>query len=134
MDAIAPLRSAHWRILTPQTRHWVSVLPLIRDGKENRTTQAEELLRIRFENINDAHPLLCALGQHGFRGYILFGFPERGIVLLEGLQLNHTHVIKSNWSEICGEGLLSLLSKPCLKISHFGDWRHQLFQALDHTY
>ncbi len=64
----------------------------------------------RLETINNYGPTFVAIGDGGFHGYVIFGFPEHGLFLLESsFEGNATYVFGERW-----EALSQLTKKEIL--------------------
>ena len=97
----APLKRLNWRVLPPGKRPWqalkAEIDPIVSDAKGGN----QPVIRHRFETVNSYEPEFCAIGQAGFHGYIVFGFPELGLYVLESIYTgNATYVFGEDWETL----------------------------------
>ncbi|MFA7256820.1 MAG: hypothetical protein WC047_04530 [Kiritimatiellales bacterium] len=108
LDAIirGEVKRLNWRILPPGKRPWDSVKTDIKEIIEREKTGTQKVIEKRLEAINHYGPEFVAVGQHGFTGYLIFGFPQKNLFLLESIFFgNATYIFGNDW------GRLSKLSK-----------------------
>lgn len=127
-----PIR-LNWQILPAGQRPWevmrAELEPLIRSAPRGNRS----LVAWRFEAVNNFGPSFTAVGQAGFRGYVAFGFPEKGLYVLESMHNgNATYLFGSNWEELSklskGEILNSNLQVD--RLIHRTGWQSRLDQYL----
>lgn len=98
---VAPTRHLNWKILPPGERPWEQlrseIEPIIRrEPKGNR-----QVIQHRFATINRHKPEFVAIGQAGFQGYVVFGFPKRNLYILECTKINNaTYVFGTDWKRL----------------------------------
>ncbi|HVZ16347.1 MAG TPA: hypothetical protein VG897_04470 [Terriglobales bacterium] len=129
---ITPIHRAHWKVLAAQARSWPNVATLSEKVVEELSAQRREILRTHFETISTLHPPLCAVGQQGFLGLLVFGFPSHRLHLLERFHQGETVGIVGDWPAVSELPIGSLLqdSSAAFKIPHSDSWRHELFARL----
>ena len=102
----SPTRVLNWTVLPPGQMPWAKLkgelAPILRDLKKGNSPVVQN----RLEVINSLGPEFTAIGRAGFRGYVVFGFPMRGLYVLESLFYgNATYVFENDWER------LSMLTK-----------------------
>lgn len=126
-----PIRRLDWTLLPLGEYPWSRIeseglLPRHKDGKRRQIRHTDDIIR-RFD------PESCAIGNGGFKGYVAFCFPEKGITLLENFfHGNATYVFNHNWEE------LSKLTKAAIiqgqlalkRIEHRKDWEQEIVRLL----
>lgn len=131
------VRCLNWRVLPPGRYPWDRAQPeleqrVLRHMKPDRKAVAEERLKV----MTGYTPEFVAIGEGGFKGYIVFGFPKRHMFVLECLDWgNATYVLDDNWE------LVSQLSKADVlaaefhraRIVHDKNWRHRIESTLGDT-
>lgn len=126
------IKRLNWQLLPAGELPWAQlqshVEPLIDELGARKAPVAERRLKLLTE---DFTPDLAAVGQAGFRGYLVFGFGETHI--LESLYYgNATYVFGEDWEE------LSQLSKAEIihgsleqdRIVHRENWETQIRELL----
>lgn len=78
-----PLKRLGWRILPPGERLWPQLsedlAPLVQQAKKGQ----RHFLEHRLQTIAQYGPAFTAVGTAGFTGYIVFGFPQQELYILE---------------------------------------------------
>ena len=97
----APVVRLNWEIL-PQGRHpWPRLRRELRRVLDRQAGGVRAVIDKRFEAINAHSPEFVAVGRGGFDGYVIFGFPNDDLYVLESTQINNaTYVLDRNWEEI----------------------------------
>jgi hypothetical protein len=113
-DQLTAKQRVSWTILPDGELPWprleAALGPVLRSaGYRHRE---EDAARLKF--LADLNPSFTAVGREGFNGYVLFGFEDKGIYVLESpLYGNATYVLDGDWKT------LSRKSKAELLRSHF---------------
>lgn len=91
----------NWTLLPPGKYPWEKIKerldPIIDKAKKGH----RPILTNRFEIINKAKPDFHAIGKAGFNGYIVFGFTERNLYIVESAYYgNATYIFEDNWERL----------------------------------
>lgn len=123
----------NWDILPAGQHPWRDILESINRNRAVQSPKSNAAALHRFKDINSLEPDFHAIGQGGYKGYVVFGFTQKGIYVFESQYVNNaTYVFGGNWQE------LSQLSKSEIingdlhiaRIVHFPTWRADLNQVL----
>jgi hypothetical protein len=135
LDSIitAPLKKLNWDILPQGKKTWEELEPLVSKATEHLTDGNKVVIDKRLESINFHEPEFVAVGKAGFTGYLVFGFPDRDLYILESTQTNNaTYVIENNW-----ESLSSLTKAEILdnnlhreRVIHRENWFSEINRVL----
>ncbi len=92
------IRKLNWTVLPPGRHPWGEMKrllePVVRELPDTKQIVAND--RLAF--INDRGPDFAAVGEAGFKGYIVFGFEETETYILESLQYgNAVYVLGQDW-------------------------------------
>ena len=110
----APVRRLNWRVLPPGRHPFPSIKAELLDALSKAPEQKRVLAEHRVAIVNKHEPEFAAVGEGGFRGYVVFGFPAQNLYILESvLYGNATYVFEEQWeklsrmtkAEILSEGL-----------------------------
>lgn len=126
-----PIRRLDWTLLPLGEYPWSRIeseglLPKHRDGKNRQIRHTDDIIR-------QFNPESCAIGNGGFKGYVAFCFPQKGITLLENFfHGNATYVFNNKWEE------LSKLTKATIiqgnlalkRIEHRIGWEQEIVKLL----
>ena len=127
------VKRLNWRVLPPGKRPWQSVKDEIKDIVSREKPGNQEVIEKRLETINHFGPEFVAIGQHGFSGYLIFGFPNKNLYLLESIFFgNATYIFGDDWKTLSkmskGEVLKSGLLKD--RIIHQKAWPREIAKTL----
>ncbi|EMJ55739.1 hypothetical protein LEP1GSC013_1180 [Leptospira interrogans serovar Valbuzzi str. Duyster] len=91
----------NWEVLPKGKYPWEKLKPKLSNLLNNTGKTVRPFIERRFEKINEYEPEFSAIGIHGFKGYIVFGFPEKNLFILEStLRNNATYVFAKDWELI----------------------------------
>ncbi|WP_299232411.1 hypothetical protein [uncultured Halomonas sp.] len=135
LDSIirAPLRKLNWDVLPPGKKPWGELKPLVREATEHLSDGNKVVIDKRLESINVHEPDFVAVGRAGFTGYLIFGFPEKSLYILESTQTNNaTYVIENNWEVLSGLTKAEILENDLHKerVIHRESWFNEINRIL----
>jgi len=124
-----PVKRLNWRILPPGQRPWSQLkkeIQLIIDEapKGNRV-----VIGHRLETINKYKPNFAAVGEGGFKGYIVLGFDDKSIYTFENLRYgNATYFFDRNWRELSKKTKAEILNKKLQidRVIHREGWDNKI--------
>ncbi len=131
--AAPPLRRLNWRLLPPGEYPWPILRAQINDLLESTGKGKQEVLQYRLEAINSYGPEFRAIGEGGFRGYLVFGFPDKGIYCLESMYSgNATYVFSDNWEVLSKRTKAEILNERLQKdrLIHIAGWADKIRSLL----
>lgn len=125
-----PFRRVNWEMLPEGDFPWNRIPS---DGIKQNGVLKKVYQKHTFDTICLYHPANLTIGTGGFRGYIAFHFPDKGIVLLEHMLYgNATYVFNKDW-----ESLSQLTKKEIIdgnlyqnRIIHQNGWENKIHQLL----
>lgn len=127
------IRRLNWSVLPQGHYPWDALRPHVRQAVDRLSEQARPVIEHRLETVSQYPHQFVAIGNAGFSGYVIFGFPQLGIFVLECTHDgNATYVFGQNWEE------LSQLTKAEIlrgdlhlhRLIHVQGWRHQLGRVM----
>jgi hypothetical protein len=97
----APLRRLNWNLLPKGKRTWDDLKKDLNPIVARAAQGNQVLIRSRFQEINRFGPDFVAIGLAGFAGYVVFGFTDRNLFVLESIYTNNaTYVFGTNWQTL----------------------------------
>jgi len=97
----APVKKLNWDILPKGRKPWGELKPLLNELNNSVSEGNKVVIDKRFELINTHEPEFVALGRAGFSGYVVFGFPDKNLYILESNQTNNaTYVFQEDWEHL----------------------------------
>jgi hypothetical protein len=123
------IKRLNWKILPPGKYPWEKLRreldPIIqRARKGNRA-----LISYRLEKIEGYKPDFIAVGEAGFTGYVVFGFPSKNRYVFESsLYGNATYVFDKDWEELSKWTKAEILNqnRQRARIIHRESWEASL--------
>ena len=93
-----PNFGAQTHILPPGKHPWVEVEPRVQDVSREKGDGKRPVSWHRWSRINAYGPEFVAVGRAGFRGYLVFGFPQRGFYVLgSAFYGKATYLLGEDW-------------------------------------
>ena len=132
--AKTPVKELNWRLLPKGKYPWErlkgEVAPIIEKAKPSQ----RPVLAGRLKIITEAEPDFVAIGEGGFSGYLVFGFPKKKLYILESLYYgNATYVLDEDWETLSkmskGEIIGNALQKE--RIVHLAGWDIEIRRVLN---
>lgn len=127
LDEIIPanIRHLNWRILPPGRRPWDELRNQVEEIIKRQPRGNQPVIMKRIETINNYGPDFVAIGQAGFSGYLIFGFPTHTLYILESTQVNNaTYVFAEDWEELSKKTKAEVLNHDLQedRIIHQKEW------------
>lgn len=125
------VKRLNWVVLPPGTWPWEKLRKTI---KENSLVQRPKTFAAalnRFELINELKPTFVATGNGGYRGYLVFGFPDKGLFVLESQATNNAiYVFGDDWAFLSQLTKAEIISghKHIKRIIHSPSWHSELLK------
>jgi hypothetical protein len=135
LENIIPVRviKVNWEILPPGQRPWNQIKeeiePIIKEAPEGN----QPVIRNRLESVAEYGPEFVAVGRGGFRGYLVFGFPQRNLFILESTRYgNATYVFDESWEKLSQLTKAEILNESLQKdrLIHREGWHHRLQEVM----
>ncbi|WP_323787898.1 hypothetical protein [Psychroserpens sp.] len=124
-----PVTILNWDMLPPGSYPWNILQNNVQRAIGNVQPNRRRIIERRLETISNHNPNFVAVGNAGFRGYIVFGFPNKNFFILESIhQGNATYVFGQNWqqlSQLTKEQILNQ-SLQQQRIIHRQGWINQI--------
>jgi hypothetical protein len=110
------LKKINWKILPRGQFSTQLFRENIEPVIERLPEATKRVIWYRCDIIKNKNPEFIAIGQGGFRGYLVFAFPEKRIFVLESLfEGNATYVFDENWESLSKRTKFEILSENLQK-------------------
>lgn len=95
------VRRLNWEVLPPGKWPWNKIKDKILPIIQQTNKQKQVVIIHRLKAITKFEPEFSAIGQAGFRGYLVFGFPKKNIYTLESIFTgNATYIFEEDWEHL----------------------------------
>lgn len=96
-----PITRLNWNLLPPGNYPWDILRNKVQQAIGNVGVNRRHLIERNLESIAAHNPNFVAIGNAGFKGYIVFGFANKDFFILESLSSgNATYVFGQNWVQL----------------------------------
>lgn len=133
-SAQVPVRRLNWKLLPTGKNPWKSAWPSLETVIEKSRGKSREVVAARFKEVGKYQPEFIAIGLGGFDDYVVFGFPSKGICVLESRFTNNaTYVLAhANWESISQMTKAEILSASAQedRLIHDRNWFDALANVL----
>ncbi|WP_318453187.1 hypothetical protein [Photobacterium leiognathi] len=133
-EIIGPrIKRLQWDILPTGECPWNKAKTIIIDRIKHLEDKDKKVIEHRMETISRQEPDFLATGRAGFSGYFVYGFKDRGVYILESMELdNATYVFNSEWEAISQLTKSQIINSdlPHQRIIHNKSWRLSINRAI----
>jgi len=124
----------NWKLLPPGEYPWERIQEEVVDIIERQPRGNQPVANYRLETITDHTPNFVAVGNGGFNDYLVFGFPDKDIFILESIRTgNATYVFDQDWEELSQLSKKEILDNELQKerVIHREDWEENINALLN---
>ncbi|MCB2425449.1 hypothetical protein [Methylophaga pinxianii] len=128
-----PQVSLNWEILPTGEIPWEQINDQLKKVIQRQSLGNQKVLQKRQDAIKEFSPEFFAVGRSGFNGYVVFGFPEKQLYVLESSEVNNaTYILDKNWQELSGMTKAELLNANLHKarVIHTKNWFAEIGKLL----
>lgn len=128
-----PITRLNWSVLPTGNYPWQVLQPTIQGVINVVNQQRRNIVQRRFQVVSEFNPNFVAVGNAGFRGYVVFGFANKNFFVLESIYSGHaTYILGANWpqlSQLTKEEILNQ-NLHLNRFIHNDQWEHQVRNLL----
>ena len=136
-DLVPPVKPSiirlNWDILPPGKYPWDKVKVTIQNIIKEQPGGNQPVIRYRIRTITKFNPDFMAIGRGGFNNYMVFGFKDKNIFVLESAREgNATYIFSNNWEELSKLTKREILSEELQedRIIHKRGWANKIKKLL----
>lgn len=129
----APLKRLNWTLLPPGRWPWQKLREKLDPLVKLAPGRNQVMIKHRFETVNKYGPDFVAIGQAGFRGYVIFGFTDQNLFVCESMyEGNATYVFDERWEVLSQMTKAQILdeSLQTARIIHRSRWDGHIHKLL----
>lgn len=129
-----PTTRLNWSILPIGNYPWNILQPTIDGVVKFVNKQRRRIVQSRFQLLSEYTPNFVAIGNAGFRGYVVFGFENKDFFVLESIYSgNATYILGANWPQISQLTKEEILNQKLHlnRIIHNDQWEQQIRNLLE---
>lgn len=129
--SLVPIKKLNWEMLPPGKKSWNEFKNSLEKNifRDLKSSSKKAVYEDRLKKINNLNPDFIAVGNGGFSGYIVLGFKEKKLYILENLWYgNATYIFDENWEMLSQLTKMEVLSNELYKhrIIHDPIWESNL--------
>lgn len=131
---LPPVRRLNWEVLPAGRRPWSTLRGEVEPILEGAPEGNRKVIQYRFETLNGYDPEFAAIGQAGFKGYLVFGFPQKNLYVLESAYTgNATYVFNERWEDLSKRTKAEIIDENLhtARLVHRRGWRSRVRRLLD---
>ncbi|WP_374619369.1 hypothetical protein [Pandoraea sp.] len=136
-SADIPVRRLNWRLLPAGENPWATAWPALENFIRKGRGKSRQVIAARFETVGEFNPEFIAVGLGGFGDYVVFGFPSKGICVLESCYTNNaTYVLShANWEAISQMTKAQILEASAheIRLIHDRAWFEAIAEVLSRS-
>lgn len=121
----APVRRLNWEVLPPGKYPWARAEAAADRVIRTVSRGDQAVLRERVKTITAYEPDFIAVGRNGFSRYVVYGWDEHELYVLESTEVNNaTYVLKKNWEVVSAMTKAQVLDDGAhhARLVHRGTW------------
>jgi hypothetical protein len=126
-----PIKRLNWEILPEGPMPWKIFVKTTKEITNRFSASKRKLALYRLKNIEQFNPNFHAIGRAGFKGYIVFGFEDKGLYIFESLfHGNATYIFDDDWEKLSNKTKAEILDNNLQKdrIIHRKNWSAKITQ------
>lgn len=119
----------NWTILPEGDQLWQALSKAVDHVTARKSSKEKEVITYRFDVIKNLKPDFAATGEHGFAGYVIFGFSQWNLYLLESLFFgNATYALGQDWKSLSKLSKAQLIQNDLheFRVIHSASWQDDL--------
>ena len=124
----------NWKLLPQGEYPWERLQEEVTEIIDRQPRGNQPVAYFRLETITDHTPNFVAVGNGGFNDYLVFGFPNKNLFILESIRTgNATYVFDHNWEELSQLSKKEILDNALQhdRIIHREDWEDNINELLN---
>lgn len=123
----------NWEVLPKGEYPWSKMRENLERMSVRKGKTARQMMMDKCEYINSFHPDFRAYGKSGFSGYVIFGFQDRNLYVLESVYPNNaTYVFGTDWEELSKLSKAEILNDNLqnARLIHHDNWQKEITELL----
>jgi len=128
-----PIKRVSWNILPRGMMPWEKIREPLLELLEKTDIKSKYDTLNRFEFINDFNPDFVATGNGGFNDYVVFGFTDRNLYVLENsFAGNATYIFSNDWETLSQLSKAEILAENLQihRLIHRKNWKQNIREIL----
>lgn len=136
LDSLMPMKTIYlnWEVLPQGEYPWSKVEKDLERISEGNSKTSRKMMLDKCKYINEFRPDFRAYGKSGFNGYVILGFKEKNLYVLESVYSNNaTYVFSDNWQELTKLTKAQILNGGLqdARLIHKENWKEDVRKLLE---
>lgn len=127
------VKRLQWKILPPGKYPWDVAKERLRETFKNDKNQSGDKIESHHRTIARHIPEFMAIGEDGFYGYVVYGYPGKNLYVFESNQIdNATYIFNGKWEDLSKLTKRELIQGHLFahRLIHTSDWRNKIEDIL----
>lgn len=128
------IRRISWKILPPGKYPWNKAQKHLEDYFKSVSQNRILTIQKRHQILSNYEPDFIAIGEEGFKGYVVYGYVEKDLYYFESNEVNNaTYIFKGKWEEASKLTKRDIISgNLCYKrLVHTQNWEKNIAQIME---
>lgn len=128
-----PIKKLNWNLLPKGKMPWNQLEKYLDENQDIQASKNSKEIYARINYINSFEPNFIATGNGGFNDYIVLGFEDKNLYLLENRKpQNATYIFENNWEELTQFTKADILRGKLQKgrLIHTESWKDNIKEYL----
>lgn len=129
-----PVQRLNWTILPQGEMPWSQFQKSVESIVKRAPKSVQPVLYFRLKTVNELNPNFRAIGTGGFHGYIVHGFTDKNLYVLESMYYgNATYILGESWEDLSKKTKAEILNDnlQTARVIHRESWKKKVKEIIE---